>query len=73
MKTVRIDRFVLIGLDLSDRQAEGLRQQIAAELQERIAQGSEGKTGGEVRLGAHLAADVADRIAGALRAPRTPR
>ncbi|HEV2851611.1 MAG TPA: hypothetical protein VHC97_02290 [Thermoanaerobaculia bacterium] len=70
MKTVNIDRLVLTGLDLSDRQAEGLRQQIAAELQERIVQGSEGKTGGEVRTGAHLAGDVADRIAGALRRQR---
>ena len=67
MRSVKIDRLVLIGLDLSDRQAEGLRKQITAELQDRLAQGSQGTTGGEVRIGANLAGDVADRIAGALR------
>ena len=70
MRTVNIDRLVLIGLDLSDRQAERLRQQITAELQDRLAQGSQGTTGGEVRTGPNLAADVADRIAGTLRRPR---
>ncbi len=67
MKRVEIDRLVLIGLDLSDRQAEGLREQITTELQDRLARGSQGTTSGEARLGANLAADVADRIAGALR------
>ena len=67
MKSVTIDRLVLIGLDLSDRQAEGLRKQITAELQARLAQGSQGTTTGEARTGANLAADVADRIAGTLR------
>ena len=70
MKSVEIGRLVLIGLDLSDRQAEGLRQQITAELQDRLAQGSQGTTSGEVRLGSSLAADVADRIAGTLRRPK---
>lgn len=69
MRSVRIDRIVLTGLDLSSRQAEGLREQIAAELQDRLARGAEGSVGGEVRTGGNLAADVADRIAGALRRP----
>ena len=67
MRSVNIDRLVLIGLDLSDRQAEGLRKQITAELQDRLARGAEGTLGGEARTGANLASDVADRIAGALR------
>lgn len=70
MKTVKIDRIVLTGLDLSSRQAEGLRERIAAELQDRLARGAEGTTSGEVRPGGNLAADVADRIAGTLRRPR---
>lgn len=70
MKRVDVDRLVLIGLDLSPRQAEGLREQVTAELQDRLARGAAGTTGGEARLGAHLAGDVADRIAGALRRPQ---
>lgn len=70
MRSVKIDRLVLIGLDLSDRQAEGLREQITAELQDRLARGAEGTAGGEARVGPNLAADVADRIAGTLRRPR---
>jgi hypothetical protein len=69
MSTVKIDRIILTGLDLSSRQAEGLREQIAAELQDRLARGSQGTTDGEVRIGGNLAADVADRIAGTLRRP----
>lgn len=61
--TIEIERLVLTGLDLTPWQAEGLRAQVAGELQRLLAQGSQPAAG---HPSPGLAGQVAQQIAQAL-------